>query len=295
MLKDPKVKALTENFAAQWLQLRTLQTIAPDKKTYANYDADLKTAMARETELYFEHIVKEDGSILEFLDSNYTFLERSARETLRHQGCQGQRVSQGDVDRCEPWRHCDSGQHLDADFQPDPDFAGQVRGNGFSTISSEHPPPPPDPNAAMLKKKINNWRRRGRCDKGWEQHRANPSCATCHQKMDPLGFGLENFDGVGTWRTKEGTFNIDSSGTLPGGKQFNGPAELRKILLGKADLFRHCLAEKNAYLCMGRGVEYYDKCAIDDMVSRVQKHDDRFSAMILSVVQSDPFLKRRGK
>ncbi len=113
--------------------------------------------------------------------------------------------------------------------------------------------------------------------------------------MDPLGFGLENFDGVGTWRTKEGKFDIDSSGTLPGGKTFNGPAELRKILMGKADLFRRCLTEKMLTFALGRGVEYYDKCAIDEIVLKVRNADERFSALVLAVVESESFLKRRGK
>src|SRR5258708_5484404 len=126
------------------------------------------------------------------------------------------------------------------------------------------------------------------------QRRANPACATCHQKMDPLGFGVENFDGVGGWRTLDGKFKIDSSGTLPGGEVFNGPAELRKILIGKSDLFRRNLAEKLLTYALGRGLEYYDKCAIDDIEKKLRAKNDKFSALVLAIVESDPFQKRRG-
>jgi Protein of unknown function (DUF1585)/Protein of unknown function (DUF1588) len=128
-----------------------------------------------------------------------------------------------------------------------------------------------------------------------EQHRANPSCAVCHAKLDPLGFGLENFDGIGAWRDTDNKQKIDASGELPGGVNFNGPAQLRKILLGKADQFRSCLAEKLLTYALGRGTEHYDKCAIDEVVAKSVKGGDKFSAMVLAVVESDPFQKRRGK
>jgi hypothetical protein len=127
-----------------------------------------------------------------------------------------------------------------------------------------------------------------------EQHRANPACATCHQKMDPLGFGLENFDGVGGWRSMEGTFKIDASGTLPGGEVFNGPEGLRKVLLGKSDQFRRNLCEKLLTYSLGRGLEYYDKCAVDELEKKLKVNKDKFSALVTAIVQSDPFQKRRG-
>jgi hypothetical protein len=128
-----------------------------------------------------------------------------------------------------------------------------------------------------------------------EQHRANPSCATCHSKLDPLGFGLENFDGIGSWRTQDNKQDIDSSGVLPGGEKFAGPAELRKVLLGKADLFRNCLAEKLLTFALGRGLEYYDKCALDEIVAASKSQKDTFSSLVLAIVRSDPFQKRKGK
>ena len=128
-----------------------------------------------------------------------------------------------------------------------------------------------------------------------EQHRANPTCANCHARLDPLGFGLENFDGIGGWRTKDNNQPIDSSGVLPYGAKFDGPAELRRVLTGKGDQFRRCLAEKLLTFALGRELEYYDKCALDDVVARGRAGQDRFSAYVLAVVRSDPFQKRKGK
>jgi hypothetical protein len=128
-----------------------------------------------------------------------------------------------------------------------------------------------------------------------EQHRANASCAVCHDKLDPLGFGLENFNAVGAWRTEDNKLAIDASGVLPGGEKFAGPAELRKVLLGKGDQFRRCFAEKMLTFALGRGLEYYDKCVLDDIVTAAKKNNDTFSSLVLSIVQSDPFQKRKGK
>jgi hypothetical protein len=127
-----------------------------------------------------------------------------------------------------------------------------------------------------------------------EQHRANPSCATCHARMDPLGFGFENFDAVGAWRTHEGKNPIDPSGVLPGGQEFKGPAGLRAILVGKKGLFARCLAEKMLTYALGRGVERADRCFVEEIARNLAKEEYRFSALVLEVIRSDPFQKRRG-
>ncbi|HVW38309.1 MAG TPA: DUF1585 domain-containing protein, partial [Pirellulales bacterium] len=126
-------------------------------------------------------------------------------------------------------------------------------------------------------------------------HRANRSCAACHQRMDPLGFGLENFDAIGAWRDRDGEFVIDAAGELPDGSKFKRPAELKAILKAKKDDFARCLTEKMLTYALGRGLEYYDKCAIDEIADKLGKHDYKFSALILEIVASDPFQKRRGK
>ena len=128
-----------------------------------------------------------------------------------------------------------------------------------------------------------------------EQHRANPSCAVCHTQMDALGFGLENYDAVGAWREKDGEFAIDASGSLPGGASFQSPAELRQILKGRGAEFRRCLTEKLLTFALGRGLEYHDECAVNQMVRNIETNRDTFAAVVWEIVNSDPFQKRRAK
>ena len=127
-----------------------------------------------------------------------------------------------------------------------------------------------------------------------EAHRANPVCASCHARMDPLGFGLENFDATGGWRVKDGDSAVDASGVLPGNVSFNGPAELKTILKTKKTLFVHCLTEKMMTYALGRGIEHYDRCNIDAMVKTEAQNDYKFSALVTAIVESEPFRKRRG-
>jgi len=154
------------------------------------------------------------------------------------------------------------------------------------------PPPPPAPDVPELPP---TGQLKGTLRQQMEQHRANPTCATCHAKLDPLGFALENFDGIGRWRSVDNKQPIDSSGVLPDGAKFSGPAELKKVLLGKADQFRNCFAEKLLTFALGRGLEYYDRCAVEEIIKAGKADGDRFSAYVLAVVKADPFQKRKGK
>jgi hypothetical protein len=155
------------------------------------------------------------------------------------------------------------------------------------------PPPPPPPSVPELnedKEIVLSGTLRQRM----EQHRADPNCATCHQRMDPLGFGFENFDAIGAWRTHEGKYEIDASGTLPGGQTFKGPAELRTILKQREAQFSRCLTEKMLTYALGRGMERADKCTIDEVSRNVAKDQFVFSSLVLEIVKSDAFQKRRG-
>jgi hypothetical protein len=155
------------------------------------------------------------------------------------------------------------------------------------------PPPPPPPGVEELrddKQAVVSGSLRQRM----EQHRANPNCATCHQRMDPLGFGFENFDAIGAWRTQEGKFAIDPTGTLPNGQSFAGPTELRAILKTRQEAFARCLAEKLLTYALGRGVERYDRCTLDNIVKSAGKDHYKFSRLVIDIVKSDPFQKRRG-
>ena len=157
------------------------------------------------------------------------------------------------------------------------------------------PPPDPPPNVPKLDetqqaRESTSFRQR------LEQHRADPNCAVCHRDMDELGFAMENFDAIGRWRTKEGRFDIDAAGKLPGGEQFSGPAELKKMLRSKFEgQIVRCLTEKMLTYAVGRGIEYYDRCTIDDICNALAQNEHRFSTLLTEIINSEPFQKRRGK
>jgi hypothetical protein len=156
------------------------------------------------------------------------------------------------------------------------------------------PPPPPPPNVPELAEG-GEAARSASLRQRMEQHRANPMCASCHARMDPIGFGFENYDGIGAWREKDGEFPVESAGQLVSGEAFQGPAELRAILVKKKrDLFVRCLAEKMLTYALGRGLEYYDKCALDEITKGLARRNHRFSALVLAIVKSTPFQMRRG-
>jgi hypothetical protein len=293
MLRDPKAKALVENFAGQWLQLRNLKTAMPDPGLFPAFDETLRRAMLRETELFFETIVKEDRSILDFLDADFTFLnERLAR----HYGISGVR---GDRFRRVSLTGDQRGGVLTQasilTITSNPTRTSPVkRGKWILENILGTPPPPPPPEAGELsedKKVVLSGSLRQRM----EMHRAKASCASCHQRMDPLGFGFENFDAVGAWRTQDGKFSIDASGTLPDGRSFTGPKQLKAILKTRKDEFARCLSEKLLTYALGRGLEYYDRCAVDEIAQGLAKNDYRFSSLVHAIVHSDPFQLRRGK
>ncbi|HTI49438.1 MAG TPA: DUF1592 domain-containing protein, partial [Planctomycetaceae bacterium] len=292
MLHDPKRQALIENFAGQWLQLRNLSVLAPDKGAYPNFDEGLRQAMRRETELFFETIVEEDRSLLEFLDANYTFVNGRLAKHYGLDGIDGdlfQRVNFPNDQRGGVLSHASILTVTSNPTRTSPVKRGKwVLENLLGTV-----PPPPPPMVKELDESAGE-ALKGSLRQRMEQHRANPSCASCHQRMDPLGFGLENFDGIGGWRTKDGEFTIDPSGDLPSGESFKTPKELRAILFAHKQEFARCLTEKMLTYALGRGLEYYDKCATDGIAAAVQKADYRFSTLIEEIVMSVPFQKRRA-
>jgi Protein of unknown function (DUF1592)/Protein of unknown function (DUF1588)/Protein of unknown function (DUF1587)/Protein of unknown function (DUF1585)/Protein of unknown function (DUF1595)/Ca-dependent carbohydrate-binding module xylan-binding/Planctomycete cytochrome C len=294
MLKDPKSEALVQNFVGQWLQLRNLEMAQPDSKQFPDFDDQLRSDMRRETELLFEHILREDRSVFEFINADYTFInERLARlygiENV--QGDQFRRVSLKGTPRGGILTQGSILTITSHATRTSPVKRGLfVLDNILGT-----PPPPPPPNVPPLKEE-NAAELTGTLRQKMEKHRADPICASCHARMDPIGFGFENFDAIGRWRTKEGPFDIDASGQLVSGEKFKGPAELRTILLGaRKDEFVHCLVEKMLTYALGRGLEYYDKCATEKIMRNLAQRDYRFSELILEIVRSVPFQMRRGE
>jgi mono/diheme cytochrome c family protein len=290
MLKDPKSHSLTTDFAGQWLMLRSVASVSPDTATYPSWDDKLKSSMIRETEMFFAHIVKNDRPVTEFLDANYTFLDERLAKHYGIKGVYGDRfreVKLPDTRRGGILTHASVLTVTSNPTRTSPVKRGKwVLENLLAT-----PPPPAPPNVPELEKT----ELKGTLRQQMEQHRVSPSCAACHAKLDPLGFGLENFDGIGRWRDAENQVKIDTSGELPGGLKFDGPAELRKILLSKSDQFRLCFAEKLLTFALGRGLEYYDKCVLDDLAAKLKAGGDKFSALVMAIVECEPFQQRKGK
>jgi hypothetical protein len=293
MLKDAKARALTENFAGQWLQLRSVAQISPDPKLFPNFDDKLRQAMIQETELFFDHIVKEDRSILDFLDGDYTFVNERLAKHYGIEGIKGeafQKVKLTGNQRAGVLTHASI-----LSVTSNPTRTSPVkRGKWVLDNILNSPPPPPPPDAGELsedEKDISAAPLRKRM----ELHRSKAICASCHQRMDPIGFGFENFDAVGAWRVKDGKFDIDASGELPTGQKFNGPQQLVAVLKTKEADFRRCLVEKLLTYALGRGLEYYDRCAVDDICESLVRNDNRFAALATAIVRSDPFLMKRGR
>jgi mono/diheme cytochrome c family protein len=292
LLRDPRAQALTDNFAGQWLQLRSVKSATPDRKTFPAFDEALRQAMIRETELFFAAVVREDRSVLDFLDADFTYVNERLAKHYGLKGVKGpefRRVSLTGTPR--------RGVLTQASIltvTSNPTRTSPVkRGKWILENILNTPPPPPPPDVPELdddgKELTGSLRQR------MEQHRAKPLCASCHQRMDALGFGFENFDGIGAWRERDGKFAVDASGLLPGGESFKGPLELVKVLKARQGEFRRCLAEKMLTYALGRGLELYDKCTLDDLCSEMQRHQDRFSSLVLAIVKSDAFQMRRGR
>ncbi|HSU53752.1 MAG TPA: DUF1592 domain-containing protein, partial [Candidatus Dormibacteraeota bacterium] len=288
MLHDRKSQAFVENFAGQWLQLRNLKLVSPDPTEFPCFDETLRAAMQKETELFFENIMREDRSVLEFINADYTFMNGKLASFYGRNDITGdtfQRVKLTDSNR--------GGLLMQASIltlTSNPTRTSPVkRGKWVLENILGDPPPPPPPDVPELKEG-HSAKLSGSLRQRMEQHRANPSCAGCHARMDPIGFGFENFDGVGRWREKDGEFSIDASGKLVSGESFSGPAQFRALLVrDKRDRFVRCLSEKVLTYGLGRGLEYYDKCAVDNITTVLAKHGYKFSTLILEVARSTPF------
>ena len=292
MLADSRSKSLVTNFAGQWLYLRNIQKVVPDPEAFPDFDENLRSAFQQETQLFFESILREDRSVLDLLNADYTFLnERLARHygipnvygshfrrvTLKDEARRGL-IGQGSILTVTSYATRTS---------------PTLRGKWVLENLLGSPPPPPPNNVPSLKDRGGDGRILSVREQ-MEQHRANPACFVCHSRMDPIGFALENFDAIGRWRTTSGAGNtpIDSSGVLPDGTKFSGPAELRKILLARRGEFINTVTEKLLTYALGRGVEYYDAPAVRAIAHQAAP-DYRWSALILAVTKSTPFQMRR--
>jgi hypothetical protein len=287
MLADPRANTLVSNFVGQWLYLRNIDAVLPDPTAFPDFDENLRAALAKETDLFFASMIHEDRSLLDLLRADYTFLnERLAR----HYGIAGvhgtefRRVTLSDDARKGL---LGKGSVLTVTSYPNR-TSPTLRGKFILENLLGSPPPPPPPNVPSLKddKDVSQLTMRQRM----ELHRASPVCASCHVRMDPLGFALENFDGLGRWRA-----GVDASGVLPDGTKIDGPVGLRQVLLDRKDQFVETAAERLLTYALGRGVEPFDMPAVRGIVRDAAPGEYRWSSIVTGIVHSVPFQMRRAR
>jgi len=294
MLKDPRSLALGENFAMQWLGLTSLGvTVQPDKEKFPEFNDELATAMKAETAQFFAHLFSENRSLLELLDADYTYVNA---DLAQHYGIEN--VTGPELRKVILKDHVRGGVLTQASVltvSSHPQRTSPVlRGRWLleEILGSRVPPPPPGvpplveagegDNVVSLREQL-------------EKHRSNPQCITCHSRMDPLGFGMENFDPIGRWRTEVDGQPIDSQGTLPSGEKFNGPAELKTVLLKrKNEVIRHLTRKMYGY-AVGRDLNKFDDCVIQKAVDTLKKNDYRASLLVEEIALSYPFRHRYCK
>ena len=294
MLADRRSRALVNNFAEQWLYLRNLASISPDMRLFTDFDDNLRRAFREETELFFESIMREDRSVLDLLNADYTFVNERLAKHYGIPNVYGSRFRR-------------------ITFDKDSLRGGLLRQGSILTVTSYAtrtspvlrgkwvldnilgvPPPPPPAKVPALKENTGTGKILSIHER-LAQHRDNPACSGCHQLMDPVGFSFENYDAVGRWRTVADNAAVDASGSLPDGSKFVGVSGLQQALLKRPELFARTLTEKLMTYALGRGIESYDAPAIRAIVRDARDHDYKFSSFIVGIVNSPPFQMRRSQ
>jgi uncharacterized protein DUF1592/uncharacterized protein DUF1588/uncharacterized protein DUF1587/uncharacterized protein DUF1595/uncharacterized protein DUF1585 len=292
MLDDPRSQALVDNFAGQWLYLRNVAAMKPDPVVFPDFDDSLRQSFEHETSLFFQSVLREDRSVTDLLDANYTFLNERLAEHYGVPNIYGSQFRQ--VALTDPNRGGLLGQGSILLVTSYPNRTSVVqRGKWIleNLLGTPPPPPPPDiPDLVAHSKDGHELTMRQQM----EQHRSNAVCASCHARMDPLGFALENYDGIGKWRAKDAGSVIDPAGKLPDGTVFSGPAGLKKALqTDHRDEFLSTFTAKLLTYALGRGLEYYDQPAIRAITRGAATENYKFSAMVTEIVKSVPFQMRR--
>jgi mono/diheme cytochrome c family protein len=294
LLDDPRAASLAENFAGQWLETRNLDSVKPDPQKFPDWGPDLRDAMKTETRLFFESMLRENKPMSEFLDANYSFLND---RLARHYGIDGvsgpefRRVdfTAGNKQRGGILSHASVLTVSSYPTRTSPVIRGKYV---LQNILGTPPPSPPADVPPLDEESVGNV---GSLRQQFEKHRASATCATCHQKMDTLGFGLENYDAIGKWRTMDGKFPLDVTGIFPNGKAFAAPSEMRALLKDDLPDFSRCLTEKMLTYALGRGLERYDRRTVEEINRKVAASGYRFQSLVYEIVRSLPFQSRRGE
>jgi hypothetical protein len=291
MIADAKSSALAENFVGQWLEIRSLDAMQPDAKKFPEWTPELKEAMRVETSMFFASVLRDNRPITDLIDGKYTYLN----ETLaKYYGIEG--VTGPEFRRVELKTDQRSGVLTQASVLTVTSYPNRtsvvLRGKYLLENVFGTPPPPPPPDVPKLDEETVGVAKSLR--QQMEQHRSDAVCASCHSKMDVLGFGMENYDAIGRWRTTDGKFPVDSTGSFPNGKSFAGPAEMKALLRENIAEFTQTLAGKMMTYALGRGVEPFDRRTVKDIVKETAAQDYKFQALILGVTHSPAFQQRRG-
>ena len=292
MLDDPKSRALVTNFAGQWLFIRNLATVRPDPVAFPDWDESLRAGFQAETELFFESVLRENRSALELLSANYTFLNERLAKHYGIPGIYGSQLRRVTLDNPERGGLLGQGSLLTVTSYPNRTSVVQ-RGKWILENLLGTPPPAPPPDVPALEATTANTHLTLR--EAMEKHRANAVCAGCHARMDPIGFALENYDGIGKWRARDGGATIDASGKLPDGTVFAGPAGLRQLLIAnKRDEFVHTVVEKMLTYALGRGLEACDQPTVRAIMRESARSNYQLGDLVNIVVRSTPFQMRKA-
>ena len=294
LLADKRSQAFTDNFAGQWLYLRNLDQVKPDQDVFPEFDPTLKEAFDRETLLFFQAILRENRPVTELLSANFTYLNQRLAEHYGISGVYGSQFRRVTLNDASRGGLLGQGSILTVTSYPNRTSVVQ-RGKWVLENILGSPPPPPPPDIPALEAHSKEGKQLTMRQQ-MEQHRANPTCASCHSRMDPIGFSLENYDGDGKWRSKDAGTVIDVSGKMPDGTTFQGPAGLKDLILTKhKDEFIDTFTEKLMTYALGRGIEYYDRPSMRAIIRDAEKQNTTIPALIESIVKSPEFQMRRNR
>ncbi len=292
MIGDWKAWSMAENFAGQWLQLRNIDLVAPNRRLFPEFEGGIGYEMKRESLYYFDHIFRENRSVLEFIDSDYTFLSEKLAKFYGISGVKGKDMRKVSLEGTPRGGILTHGSVLTITSHPN--RTSPVKRGQFVLENILGTPPPPAPQNVPAFREDRGAKVVGTLRQRFEAHRANPSCASCHAFLDPMGFALENYDAIGRWRDQDNHQPIDATGKLLTGQQFNGAKELRKVLVeARKNEFTKCLTENMLIYALGRGLDYPDKPFVKDIVKRVSASGYKFQDIILGIVESPPFQRMR--
>jgi hypothetical protein len=294
MLADARAKALTDNFGASWLELKKLPNARPSGEFFPEFNAEVRKAMYEETSLFFDHLRTDDRSVLDLLDANYTFLNEDLARYYKIPGVAGRDMRRVDL---KPEYHRGGLLAMGSTLAVTSHVSRTsptLRGKYVLDVIFGTPPPPPPANAGMFKDEGDKKKEAQSFRERLAMHASNATCASCHKKMDPLGFAMDNFDGGGVWRDDDHGKPLDVMGELPTGERMNGFAGLKKLIMDRKSDFVRSMTEQMMIYALGRDLDYFDEMPLRRVTERLDQNGDRFTDMVLGIAESYPFRYRRS-